>query len=65
VRQATNADYRELVNESDKTAKRYKDSNLTVKAGIGAGTMMAVGGTTILGASAGYFLSLGSFPDTT
>jgi hypothetical protein len=55
VRQATNADYRELVNESDKTAKRYKDSNQTVKAGIGFGTMMAVGGTTILGASAGYF----------
>jgi hypothetical protein len=55
VRQATNADYRELVNESKETTKRYKDSNLTVKAGIGFGTMMAVGGTTILGASVGYF----------
>jgi hypothetical protein len=54
VRQATNADYKELVNESDKTAKRYKDSNLTVKVGIGFGTMMAVGGSTILGTTAGY-----------
>ena len=53
VRQATNADYRELVNESKETTKRYKDSNLTVKAGIGAGTIMAVGGATMLGASAG------------
>ena len=51
VRQTTNADYRELVNESKETTRRYKDSNLTVKAGMGAGTMMAVGGTTILGAS--------------
>jgi hypothetical protein len=51
VRQATNADYRELVNESKETTKRYKDSNLKVEAGIGAGTMMAVGGATILGAS--------------
>ena len=50
VRQATNADYKELVNESKETTKRYKDSNLTVKAGIGAGTIMAVGGATMLGA---------------
>jgi hypothetical protein len=50
VRQATNADYKELVNESKETTKRYKDSNLTVKAGIGFGTMMAVGGATIIGA---------------
>ena len=55
VRQATNADYKELVNESKETVKRYKDSNLTVKAGIGFGTMMAAGGTTILGVSVGYF----------
>ena len=52
VRHATNADYRELVNESKETTKRYKDSNLTVKAGIGAGTIMAVGGATMLGAGA-------------
>jgi len=50
VRHATNADYKELVNESKETIKRYKDSNLTVKAGIGAGTIMAVGGATMLGA---------------
>jgi hypothetical protein len=53
VRQATNADYRELVNESKETTKRYKDSNLTVKAGIGAGTIMAAGGAILLGASMG------------
>ena len=52
VRQVNNADYKELVDESYETTKRYKNSNLKVKAGIGIGTVVAVGGATMLGAGA-------------
>ena len=52
VRQANNADYKELVDESYKTTKRYKDSHLEVKAGIGIGTVLAVTGASLAGAGA-------------
>ncbi len=44
-----------LVKESKKTAKRYKGSNLKVKAGFGAGTMFATGaGIAVVGTAAAY-----------
>jgi hypothetical protein len=55
VKLATTSDYKELVNESYHTTKRYRESNQKVKAGIGIGTVMAVmavGGATIAGAAA-------------
>lgn len=49
VRLTNSVDYKKLVDESYETTKRYKDNNLKVKAGIGAGTVLAVGGATLLG----------------
>lgn len=53
VKLTSSADYNELVDESKKTTKRYKDSNLKVKAGIGIGTVLAVTGVSLVGAGAG------------
>ena len=52
VRQANNADYNELVDESYETTKRYKDRNIEVKSGIGIGTVLAVTGASLVGAGA-------------
>ena len=52
VKLATSANYKKLVNESYNTTKRYRESNLKVKAGIGIGTVVAVGGATLLAAGA-------------
>jgi hypothetical protein len=55
VKLATSSDYKELVNETYHTTKRYRESNQKVKAGIGIGTVMAVmavGGATFAGAAA-------------
>jgi hypothetical protein len=53
VKLASSADYNELVDASKQTTKRYKDSNLKVKAGIGIGTVLTVTGASLVGAGAG------------
>jgi len=55
TRLASNSRRKLLVKESKKTAKRYKGSNLKVKAGFGAGTMFATGaGIAVVGTAAAY-----------
>ena len=52
TRLASNSDRKQLVKESKETIKRYEDSNIEVKSGIGIGTVLAVTGASIVGAGA-------------
>jgi hypothetical protein len=52
TRLASNSDRKQLVKESKETIKRYEDSNIEVKSGIGIGTVLAVTGASLVGAGA-------------
>ena len=55
------ADRKQLVRGSKQTARRYKDSGIAVRAGRGAGTMVAAGAAvTVIGAGASYAALYGS-----
>jgi len=54
TRVACNSNRKQLVKESEKTIKRYKNSKLKVKAGMGTGTMIATGTAVAVGGTTAF-----------
>jgi len=58
TRIASNSIRKQLVKESEETVKRYKNSKLKVKAGMGSGTMIATGTAVAVGGTAAFVATI-------